>query len=84
MASLASEVVTKSNGMIADQKTKAQQNIENLMERPFNLAQSTAESIKSGREYVKEHPIKGVAVAAVAGLFAGSLLTVLFKRQHKH
>ena len=82
MASLASEVVTKSNGMIADQKNRSQ-NIENLMEKPFDLAQSAAESLKTGRAYVKDNPIKGVAVAAAAGLVAGGLLTVLFRKSHK-
>ncbi|MBL7543307.1 MAG: hypothetical protein JNL11_05795 [Bdellovibrionaceae bacterium] len=37
---------------------------------------------KNGREYVKENPGKGVAMAAVAGLVTGSLLTLAMRRRH--
>jgi ElaB/YqjD/DUF883 family membrane-anchored ribosome-binding protein len=47
----------------------------------INSASSTA---KSGREYVQENPIKGVAIAAAAGVVAGSLLTMIMRRSPKN
>jgi ElaB/YqjD/DUF883 family membrane-anchored ribosome-binding protein len=37
---------------------------------------------KTGREYVKENPGKGIAMAAMAGLLTGSLLTIAMRRRH--
>ena len=42
-------------------------------------AHTTASAIKSTEDYVKEHPLKGTAYAAAAGLVAGSLLTMAFR-----
>ncbi len=52
---------------------------EKAGELTSNFAQTASDSIESGREYVKANPIKGVAIAAGAGLVAGSLLTMLFR-----
>lgn len=40
---------------------------------------STADTIETGTSYVTRHPIKGAAMAAAAGLFAGSLLTAAIR-----
>lgn len=44
------------------------------------LVNSATTTVKSGREYVQENPIKGVAIAAAAGVVAGSLLTMIMRR----
>lgn len=41
-----------------------------------DFASTTADSVKAGKEYVQEHPLKGIAIAAAAGLVTGSLLTM--------
>ena len=46
-----------------------------------NIANSTTEYVKHGREYVTENPVKGVAIAAVAGAMVGSLLTLSMRRR---
>jgi ElaB/YqjD/DUF883 family membrane-anchored ribosome-binding protein len=90
MANLQNETSTKSNGAISDFKNKIL-NGEHQMERlaqnagekigtiASDFAHSTADSMKSSREYVKENPVKGVAIAAAAGLVAGSLLTMVMR-----
>jgi len=47
-----------------------------------DLAHSTTEYVKSGREYVTEHPVSGVAIAAAAGAVVGSLITLSMRRKH--
>lgn len=47
-----------------------------------DFANSTMEYAKEGREYVKANPGKGIAMAAVAGLVAGGLLTIAMRRKH--
>ncbi len=46
------------------------------------FAQSTTEYVKSGREYVSENPVSGVAIAAAAGAVVGSILTLSMRRRH--
>lgn len=43
---------------------------------------STSEYARTGRDYVKENPAKGVALAAAVGVVAGSLLTIALRRRH--
>ncbi len=46
------------------------------------FAHSTTEYVKSGREYVSENPVSGVAIAAAAGAVVGSILTMSMRRRH--
>jgi ElaB/YqjD/DUF883 family membrane-anchored ribosome-binding protein len=39
----------------------------------------TNDYISSSRQYVKEHPIQSVAIAAATGLAVGSILTMVRK-----
>lgn len=41
-----------------------------------DVGDSATRALRSSRDFVKEHPVQGVAYAAAAGLVAGSLLTV--------
>lgn len=43
-----------------------------------NIAERASDTLETGRAYVKANPIKGVAIAAAAGLAVGSLLTMAF------
>ena len=47
-----------------------------------NFVDKTSGYVKNGREYVTENPIKGVAIAAVAGAMVGSLFTLSMRRRH--
>lgn len=50
-----------------------------------NLANSIATTasgyMKTTRNYVKENPAKGMAIAIVAGAVAGSLLTLMMRKR---
>jgi ElaB/YqjD/DUF883 family membrane-anchored ribosome-binding protein len=46
-----------------------------------DFAQSANQRIESGREYVEENPLKGVAIAAAAGAIVGSLLTIALRKK---
>lgn len=47
-----------------------------------DITHKTSEYARAGQEYVKENPTTGVAIAAAAGLVAGSLLTMALRRRH--
>lgn len=57
---------------------------EKAGELTSNFAQTATDSFESGREYVKQNPIKGVVIAAAAGLAAGTLLTMMFSGRRNH
>ena len=42
--------------------------------------ETATEYAKTSREYVKDHPGKSVAIAAVSGLIAGALISSAFRR----
>jgi len=46
-----------------------------------DIATASSEFVTAGRDYVKENPVKGVAVAAAAGAVVGALATMVFKRK---
>ena len=45
------------------------------------ISDSSAEYLKSGRDYVKENPVKGLAYAASAGAIFGAIMTLLMRRK---
>jgi ElaB/YqjD/DUF883 family membrane-anchored ribosome-binding protein len=57
----------------------AQNTGETLGAMATDIANTTADSMKSSREYVKENPVKGVTMAVVAGVATGSLLTMAMR-----
>lgn len=90
MTSLISDSSSKANDSSSDFRNKFQnsgQEFEKMTKSAgervgamaSDLATSTADSLKSSRDYVKENPLKGVAIAASAGLVAGSLLTMAMR-----
>ena len=46
-----------------------------------DIAHSTSQYVKNGREYVAENPVKGIALAAMAGAMVGSLITISMRRR---
>ncbi|MEQ1878053.1 MAG: hypothetical protein ABL958_15530 [Bdellovibrionia bacterium] len=46
-----------------------------------DMAKSASDYVVTGREYVKENPFKGVAIAAVAGVVAGGILAMAMSRR---
>lgn len=87
MANLPTDLSGKINGAATDYKAKSHsvgQDIEHLAQTTgervgamaSDFANTAADSMKSSRQYVRENPVKGVAIAAAVGLVAGSLLTI--------
>lgn len=91
MANLASEVVSRVDSAAHDLKGKAQAT-ENYLEKmshdagkrigvmAADVSNATTEYVQTSREYVRENPIKSVAIAAAAGVVTGSLLTMIARR----
>lgn len=90
MANLSTDSASKTSGANSEFKNKilngdhqlekmAQSAGERVGAMASELANTTADTMKSSREYVKENPVKGVAIAAAAGLVAGSLLTMAMR-----
>jgi ElaB/YqjD/DUF883 family membrane-anchored ribosome-binding protein len=82
----------KSNGATSEFKTKVIGNEYRLEKIAHDVGEkmgtvtsglggSASNYIKTGREFVKENPTKGIAIAAVAGVLAGSLLTLALRRR---
>lgn len=92
MATTPNEYLNKANGAVADTKNKFQAGLgqvekmsheagEKIGSMASSFVGSTSEYLKSGEEYVKENPAKGVVIAAVTGVAVGSLLTMAFRRK---
>lgn len=47
-----------------------------------DIANSTLDKVKAGKDYVQDNPYKGIAIAAAAGLVAGALLTSISRSRH--
>jgi ElaB/YqjD/DUF883 family membrane-anchored ribosome-binding protein len=45
-----------------------------------NITDSSYDYYQDGRKYVKEHPARSIAIAAAAGVVAGSHITLLMSR----
>jgi ElaB/YqjD/DUF883 family membrane-anchored ribosome-binding protein len=88
MASTTTDLSSKGNGLASDFKSKVL-NSEHQLEKmahtagdkmstmASNIGSATSDSIKAGQEYVKENPVKGVALAVATGLVAGALFTMI-------
>lgn len=46
------------------------------------VSDRAADYYSTSRDYVKENPVKGVAIAAAVGVTAGCLLTMALGRKH--
>lgn len=88
------DVSTKSNGLMSDYKNKSSgrdQQVEKMAQTAgeqvgamaADFAHSTSETMKVSRDYVKENPVKGVALAAATGLVVGSLLTIALRPRRR-
>ncbi len=86
MATMANETLTKAKGVAQDFKNGlddtgnklekfSRGTGERIGEMASELADATRNYAETGREYVKEHPVTGVAIAAATGFVVGSILT---------
>lgn len=93
MANVTTETFNKVDKIAHNLKDKASQGEDQLTQMTYDagkkvgaiasdFASTTMDYAKSGREFVKENPGKGVAIAAGIGLLAGSLLTITMRRRH--
>jgi ElaB/YqjD/DUF883 family membrane-anchored ribosome-binding protein len=94
MANLMAETTSKASGENSEFKNKilnSEHQLEKLAQNAgervgamaSDFANTTADKMKSSREYVKENPVKCVAIATATGLVVGSLLTIVM-RSRKH
>lgn len=82
------QVNTVANGLLNKIPASPEQ-IENMVHRvgekagelTSSITQTASDTFENSREYVKANPIKGVAIAAAAGLAVGSLLTLMLSRK---
>ena len=86
------EILNKANGLAQDFKNKMNSG-EKSMEKlsleagekvgamASDFANTTADYMKTSREYVQKNPSTGVAIAAAAGLVVGSLLTIALRKK---
>ena len=92
MDNLKTEALGNGNGSAHNYKAKGQKLEQGLESFTHNagekigtmasdLASSTTDYIKSGRDYVQDNPVKGVAVAAAAGVVAGFLMSFAMRRR---
>lgn len=90
MSNITNEKINKVNGAANSFLNKlptSPDQLENMVhkagekagELTSNFAETATSTFESGRSYVKENPVKGIAIAAAAGIAAGSLLTMMFR-----
>jgi ElaB/YqjD/DUF883 family membrane-anchored ribosome-binding protein len=88
MATTNQESFSKSNGAAMDYKSKPL-NHDDSSDKAFRgldkqiesmtakTASTVMDYVDTSRDYIKQNPIKGVAIAASAGLLLGGLLTLV-------
>lgn len=91
MANMVNEPSNKINGSTQDFKAKplggssfekmSHDAGEKIGMVASNFADSASNYMKTGREYVKENPAKGVAMAVAAGAVAGGILAMILRRR---
>jgi ElaB/YqjD/DUF883 family membrane-anchored ribosome-binding protein len=92
MANLINETKKNTNGMAVELANKVHDSKnyvndlvydsgEKIGHMASDVANSAIDSFKSGREYVKDHPYQGFAMATLIGMLSGVLLTVLMRRR---
>ena len=92
----ANDTMNKANGAAKDLSASAKDvynttshSLENMSQSIGEKAGATAarfsdqanEYYKTSRDYVVDNPVKGIAIAAAAGLVTGSLLSMVFRRR---
>jgi ElaB/YqjD/DUF883 family membrane-anchored ribosome-binding protein len=94
VATLNSDTLDKANKSMTDLQTRAQVAEKSLDrvsrdigERIGALASDVTNSatgyVKTSSDYVRDNPVKGVAIAAAAGVVAGSIFTMMLRRSSK-
>lgn len=90
MDNLKTDTSSKINGATSEFRNKIKDNdhqLEKFVTRTgetvsavaSDVTSRTADTIRSSKEYVKENPVKGVALATAAGLMLGSFLTRMMR-----
>lgn len=46
-----------------------------------DFANTTSDTLKSGRDYVRDNPAKGAVIAAATGFIAGTLMTMALRNR---
>lgn len=85
MEKMRNEPFNKSNGSIPleDKVEDATYHAgKRIGQMATDLSNTTSEYVRNGRAYVKVNPLKGVGIAATAGLVLGSIMTMALRRSH--
>jgi len=69
------------NGYTPDFRTLSHNVGEKVGVVASEFADTASEYVVAGRQYVKQNPEKGMMFAALAGVVAGSLLTLALRRR---
>lgn len=77
MANHASETLNKSEPVVMSYDAG-----KKIGAMASDFTNKTSDYVKTSRDYVKENPTAGVAIAAAAGVVAGSLLTMALRSRH--
>ena len=92
MENKANESLGKINGSLNELQSKAmlaerslEQMTRNAGEKlgtmASDIAKNATNKAEASRNYIKENPVKGAAIAAGVGLVAGSLITMIMSRR---
>jgi len=92
MSNMSNGNTSRANGETSELKAKAlitekqleklaQDTGERLGEITSDIVNSTSQRFQMGRDYVSENPVKGVVMAATAGLVVGGIATWVMRRR---
>lgn len=65
----------------ANFEKSVQDKAQSLGDMASTFASTASGYLKTGKDYVKEHPNKSVAIAAAAGIVAGSLVSMAMRKK---
>ena len=74
----ASDVIGKTMGSLETASNDFGRQAGQMVSR---ISETSKDYYKTSEDYVKSHPVKGVAIAAGAGLLVGSLLSAALRRK---
>ncbi len=94
MANTTNDYKKSANGLASDLAYKAHESKNQLSQMAYDsgekigsvasdFASSAMDTVRYSQEYVKKNPYKGVAIAATAGIFAGTVLSSLMRGRRR-
>lgn len=75
------DIINKANSVINHAEKLSFETGKQIGVMASDITNLTNDYIHTGTEYVKENPVKVVAIAAAAGAVVGSLITIFMSRR---